>query len=94
MPLPGVGWCGACGALVNPNWKACQACGVSLAVQRWLPAWRELASIMNDIPKDDPRHLGVLAALDRCDTTFLAGDWTGFERAAREVHRLVEQEPA
>jgi hypothetical protein len=58
---------------------------------RWLAAWRRLAQITRDIPKDDPRHESILTALDDCDEAFLADDWHAFQVKADHIERLVER---
>ncbi len=63
-----------------------------LANPEWLAEWRTLARITDGIRADDPRFQPVMAALEQCDTTFLAGDWPAFQRAAAQVWRAVQTE--
>ena len=56
----------------------------------WLAAWRELARITAGMTAEDQRFQPVMAALEQCDTTFLAGDWPAFQWAAAQVRRAVD----
>jgi len=57
----------------------------------WEKEWRSLAQLTNGITKTDPRFESVCEALERCDHTFLANDWSRFREAAEEVERLVKE---
>lgn len=58
--------------------------------EAWLATWRELAAITDGITADDPRFQPVMAALEQCDTAYLAGDWPAFQRAALQVREVVQ----
>ena len=58
--------------------------------EAWLTAWRELAAITGGITADDSRFQPVMAALEQCDTAYLAGDWPAFQQAAQQVRQAVE----
>ncbi len=58
----------------------------------WLAEWRSLARITDGITAEDQRFQPVMAALEQCDTTFLAGDWPAFQRAAAQVRLAVQME--
>ncbi len=64
---------------------------VKTVPSRWLLAWRRLAQITCDIPREDPRHEPIRKALDDCDDSFLADDWNAFQAEADYVERLVER---
>ena len=55
----------------------------------WLAEWRTLARITDGITADDPRFKPVMAALEQCDTAYLAGDWPAFQQAAQQVREAV-----
>ncbi len=58
--------------------------------EAWLAAWRELAAVTNCVTADDSRLQPVMAALEQCDTAYLAGDWPGFQQAVQQVRQAVE----
>ncbi len=55
----------------------------------WLIAWRELATLTYGITKEDPRFVGVMAALNQCDEAYLGGQWVAFRHAAEQVRRAM-----
>ena len=57
----------------------------------WLAEWRRLATLTYGILPDDPRLSPVLAALNRCDDAFLAGDLSAFRVAAQQVEEAVRR---
>lgn len=63
---------------------------VQLSRTDWLEAWRELADITFGMGPDDPRQCPVLAALEQCDKSYLAGKWTEFHKTAMEVREIVQ----
>ncbi len=55
----------------------------------WRQAFEELADWTDGIRPDDPRLPAMLAAVDGCDTAWLAKDWGRFQRHMFEVQWLV-----
>ncbi len=51
----------------------------------WLAEWRTLAWITDGMRADDPRFQPVMAALQQCDTAFLANDGARFQLAVEQV---------
>ena len=56
----------------------------------WSPSWRELAALTYGITANDPRLPVVMAALNACDTAYLANDWAAFQQAGLTVRQRVE----
>ena len=57
----------------------------------WLAKWRHLAAISSGLTPEDSRLQPVLAALDACDTAFLAGDYPAFMHAAVKVEEAMNR---
>ena len=57
----------------------------------WLAEWRHLAAITSGLTPEDSRLQPVLAALDVCDTAFLAGDYPAFMQAAVKVEEAINR---
>ena len=55
----------------------------------WLNAWRQVRDMTHGITSEDPRLPAILAAIDRCDSAFAAGDWEAFQKAAARVRQAT-----
>ncbi len=55
----------------------------------WLAEWHMLAYITDNMMADDPRFQPVMAALQQCDTHFLANDWPSFRLAVEQVKAAI-----
>lgn len=65
---------------------------VRVVIVDWLAAWREVAAMTLGGRADDPRMPAIMAAIDRCDAAFAAGDSLAFSHAAEDVRRLCGRE--
>ena len=57
----------------------------------WLDAWRNLATMTQDIQETDWRFKAVLDLLNLCDKAFEAGSWTAFQRLAEKTNMLCQK---
>lgn len=67
-------------------------CDGAVTLPDWLGAWRALAAMVYGIEREDRRFQPVMAALDKCDTAYLGGDWEAFRQAADHVRSLVHEQ--
>ncbi len=58
----------------------------------WLTGWQHVADLVYGVTVDDPRMLGILAAIQVCDRAYEHDDWAAFQKGVAIVQQLLISE--